>query len=359
MRNAGANMDLFKTMAKEGHEQLVVSTDPETGLNAIIAIHSTLLGPALGGCRFWHYKTFDEAAADVLRLSKAMTYKAAVNGLNLGGGKAIICARPAEKTPGLIRAFGRFVDSLAGLYVTAQDVGMTLADLDKVREVTRYAAGVPEDKGGSGDPSFMTARGIVAGMRSCLNEVFGSDSLQDRTVAVQGAGKVGRHLAGLLHQEGARLTVSDIDPARVKVVVEETGAKTSPPTRIHTESCDIFAPCAMGGVLNSASIAKLRCRIVAGSANNPLTDGADASLLHRRRILYAPDYVINAGGLINIACEMEGYQKDRAEKRVSGIADNLTHVFARSKEEKITPLEASNRMVEERLAKARTGRTGD
>jgi len=352
-------MDLFKTMAKEGHEQLVVSTDSETGMNAIIAIHSTLLGPALGGCRFWYYKTFDEAATDVLRLSKAMTYKAAVNGLNLGGGKAVICARPSEKTPGLIRAFGRFVDSLAGLYVTAQDVGMTLADLEVVREVTRYAAGVPEDKGGSGDPSLMTARGVTAGMRSCLKEVFGSDSLRDRTVAVQGLGKVGRHLAGLLHQEGARLTVSDIDPARVKVVAEETGAKVSPPARIHTESCDIFAPCAMGGVLHSATIAKLRCRIVAGSANNPLANWSDASLIHRRRILYAPDYVINAGGLINIACEMEGYQKDRAEERVSGIAGNLSHVFARAKEEKITPLEASNRIVEERLAKARAGQPGD
>lgn len=351
-------MDLFNVMAKEGHEQLVVSTDPETGLQAIISIHSTLLGPSLGGCRFWYYKTFEEAAADALRLSKAMTYKAAISGLNLGGGKAVICAKPGEKTPAMLRAFGRFVDSLAGLYVTAQDVGMTLADLEAIREVTRYAAGIPEAAGGSGDPSPMTARGVLHGMRACLKEVFGSDSFRDRTVAVQGLGKVGRHLVGLLHQEGARLIVSDLEATRMKAVASEFQAETMPSSRIHTAACDLFAPCALGGLLNSAAISKLRCRIVAGSANNPLANWADAKLLQRRRILYAPDYVINAGGLINIACEMEGYQKEKAEARVAGIAENLTRVFARAKEEKIAPLEAADRLAEERLAKARAGRSG-
>jgi leucine dehydrogenase len=351
-------MDLFKVMAKDGHEQLVVATDAETGMNAIIAIHSTLLGPSLGGCRFWYYKTFEEAAADSLRLSRAMTYKAAINGLNLGGGKAVISARPKDKKPALLRAFGRFVDSLAGLYVTAQDVGMTLSDLDVIRETTRYAAGIAEEMGGSGDPSFMTARGVLHGMRSCLKEVFGADSLRDRTVAIQGLGNVGRHLAGLLHREGARLIVSDLDAARVKAVAAETGAKTVPPSRIHASDCDIFSPCAMGGLVNRAAIQKLRCRIVAGSANNPLAHLADAKALYRRRILYAPDYVINAGGLINIACEMEGYQKNRAEERVAGIAQILTRVFARAKDEKITPLDAADRIVEERLAKARADRSG-
>lgn len=351
-------MDLFNVMAKEGHEQLVVSTDPETGLKAIISIHSTLLGPSLGGCRFWAYQSFEEAAADVLRLSKAMTYKAAISGLNLGGGKAVICARPGEKTPAMLRAFGRFVDSLAGLYVTAQDVGMTLADLEAIREVTRYAAGVPEAMGGSGDPSPMTARGVLHGMRACLKQVFGSDSFRDRTVAVQGLGKVGRHLVGLLQREGARLIVSDLDASRMKAAASEVQAETMPPNRIHTAACDLFAPCAMGGLLNSSAISKLRCRIVAGSANNPLANWADAKLLQRRGILYAPDYVINAGGLINIACEMEGYQKEKAEERVAGIAENLARVFARAKEEKITPLEAADRLAEERLAKARAGRLG-
>ncbi len=351
-------MDLFNVMAKEGHEQLVVSTDPDTGLKAIISIHSTLLGPSLGGCRFWAYKSFEEAAADVLRLSKAMTYKAAISGLNLGGGKAVICARPGEKTPAMLRAFGRFVDSLAGLYVTAQDVGMTLADLEAIREVTRYAAGIPEAMGGSGDPSPMTARGVQHGMRACLKQVFGSDSFRDRTVAVQGLGKVGRHLVGLLHQEGARLIVSDLDASRMKAAASEVQAETMPPNRIHTADCDIFAPCAMGGLLNSSAISKLRCRIVAGSANNPLANWMDAKLLQRRGILYAPDYVINAGGLINIACEMEGYQKEKAEERVAGIAENLARVFARAKEEKITPLEAADRLAEERLAKARASRSG-
>jgi leucine dehydrogenase len=351
-------MDLFNVMAKEGHEQLVVSTDPDTGLKAIISIHSTLLGPSLGGCRFWAYKSFEEAAADVLLLSKAMTYKAAISGLNLGGGKAVICARPGEKTPAMLRAFGRFVDSLAGLYVTAQDVGMTLADLEAIREVTRYAAGIPEAMGGSGDPSPMTARGVQHGMRACLKQVFGSDSFRDRTVAVQGLGKVGRHLVGLLHQEGARLIVSDLDASRMKAAASEVQAETMPPNRIHTADCDIFAPCAMGGLLNSSAISKLRCRIVAGSANNPLANWMDAKLLQRRGILYAPDYVINAGGLINIACEMEGYQKEKAEERVAGIAENLARVFARAKEEKITPLEAADRLAEERLAKARASRSG-
>jgi len=351
-------MDLFKVMAREGHEQLVISTDPETGLQAIIAIHSTLLGPALGGCRFWHYKSFDAAADDALRLSKAMTYKAAINGLNLGGGKAVICGKPAEKTPAMLRAFGRFVDSLAGLYITAQDVGMTLADLGAIRETTRYAAGIPEDQGGSGDPSPMTARGVFNGMRACLKEAFGSESFRDRTVAVQGLGKVGRKLAGLLHQEGANLILSDLDPSRVRSAASELKAKTMTPNRIHSADCDIFAPCALGGLINPAVISKLRCRIVAGAANNPLSGRADAKLLHRRKILYAPDYVINAGGLINIACELEGYQKEKAEARVAGIAENLTRIFARAKEEKITPLEAADRLAEERLSKARAGRSG-
>jgi leucine dehydrogenase len=351
-------MDLFKVMAKDGHEQLLIATDAETGLNAVIAIHSTLLGPSLGGCRFWNYKTSEEAVADALRLSRAMTYKAAISGLNLGGGKAVISARPQDKKPALLRAFGRFVDSLAGLYVTAQDVGMTLSDLDVIRETTRYAAGIAVEMGGSGDPSFMTARGVMFGMRSCLKDVDGTDSLRDRTVAIQGLGNVGRHLAGLLHREGARLIVADLNTARVQAVAAETGAKTAPPGRIHASDCDIFAPCAMGGLVNQAVIQKLRCRIVAGSANNPLAGPAEAKALHRRRILYAPDYVINAGGLINIACELEGYEKGRAEERVAGIAQNLSRVFARAKEEKITPLDAADRIVEERLAKARAGRSG-
>ena len=349
-------MDLFKVMAKEGHEQLIVSTDPETGLKAIISIHSTVLGPSLGGCRFRWYKTFEEAVADALRLSKAMTYKAAVSGLNLGGGKAVICARVQEKTPAMLRAFGRLVDSLAGLYFTAEDVGMSPADLDVVHEVTRYATGLSEEKGGGGDPAKMTAQGVLHGMRSCLREVFGSDSLRDRTVAVQGVGSVGRRLIEILHQEGARLIVSDTDPARVKSAALAVQAEVVPPAGIHAAACDIFAPCALGGVLNSGVISKLRCRIVAGSANNQLAEPSDAKRLQKRKILYAPDYVINAGGLINIACEMEGYKKERAEQQVAGIAETLSKVFARAKEERITPLEAADRTVEERLSKARVGR---
>ena len=348
-------MDLFKEMSKEGHEQLVVSTDPATGLQAIISIHSTLLGPSLGGCRFWPYKSFEAAVSDALRLSKAMTYKAAISGLRLGGGKAVICGKSSAKKPELLRAFGRFVDSLNGLYFTAEDVGMTVPDLDIVREVTRYATGVSEENGGGGDPSIMTALGVLCGMRRCLVEVFGEESFHHRTVAVQGLGKVGAHLAELLHKEGARLIVSDRDSSRAQKVASRIGARVVPPSRIVVSSCDIFSPCAMGGSLSARSIPKLKCRIIAGSANNQLAKPSDAKRLQKRKILYAPDYVISAGGVINIACEMEGYNKETAEKRVAAIADNLAGIFVRSREEGITPMEAADRTVEERLEKARSG----
>lgn len=349
-------MDLFKEMTKEGHEQVVVSTDPESGLKSIIAIHSTVLGPSLGGCRFMFYPTFEAAAADVLRLSKAMTYKAAISGLHLGGGKAVICGRPREKTPAVLRAFGRMVDSLTGLYFTAEDVGMTVSDLGVVREVTRYATGLPEEKGGGGDPSIMTARGVLQGMRRCLQEALETDSFNGKTVAVQGLGKVGMRLAEMLHGEGAVLIVSDIDPKRVRAAVSKYDAKAVSRRRIYGMECDIFSPCALGGSLNAAVIPKLRCRIVAGSANNQLAARSDAKRLQRRKILYAPDYVINAGGLINIACEMQGYDREKAENQVAGIGETLGRVFERARNERVTPLEAADRLVEERLSQARTGR---
>ena len=346
-------MDIFKEMSKEGHEQLVVSADPETGLQAIISIHSTLLGPSLGGCRFWPYKNFEAAVSDALRLSKAMTFKAAISGLNLGGGKAIICGPASIKTPELLRAFGRFVDSLNGLYFTAEDVGMTVPDLDIVREVTRYATGVSEGNGGGGDPSTMTALGVLCGMRRCLAEVSGEESFRKRTVAIQGLGKVGATLAELLHKEGAQLIVSDLDSSRAKKIASPFGAKVVSPARIVTIPCDIFSPCALGGILSARSIPKLKCRIVAGSANNQLDKPSDALRLQKRKILYAPDYVISAGGVINIACEMEKYNREKAEQRVVAISDNLAVIFARSREEGITPVEAADRMVEERLKKVR------
>lgn len=346
-------MDLFKYMASEGHEQLVVGQDRETGLSALIAIHDTTLGPALGGCRLWSYRTFEDAAMDALRLSKIMTYKAAISGLHFGGGKAVINARPQDKTPAFLRSFGRLIDSMAGLYITAEDVGMTVADLGVIKQVTRYATGTPEDQGGAGDPSIPTAIGVLHGMRRCLQEALGEDSLKDRTVALQGLGKVGMHLSHLLHQEGAHLIVTDLDRRRVAQAVKAFEAKAVSPMAIFQVPCEIFAPCALGSVLNSRTIPRLRCRIVAGAANNQLSEPADARRLFRRRILYAPDYVINAGGLIHIASELEGYDRAKVEQRTRGIAETLGRVFERAARERISPAESADRMATERIQTAR------
>lgn len=343
-------------MEDQGHEHVVVHFEPATGLRAAIAVHSTALGPALGGCRLWPYPTFAAAADDALRLARAMTYKAAMAGLHLGGGKAVIMAPPAAKTPELLRAFGRFVDALAGLYITAEDVGITISDLEQVRHTTRYVTGLPEDQGGSGDPSIMTAAGVEAGIRRCLAVAFGSDRLDGRTVAIQGVGKVGAHLAQLLHAGGAALTVADVAGDRARAVAKSLRAKVVAPEQVYETKCDVFAPCALGGVLNARTIPKLRCQIVAGAANNQLERPDDAARLARRAILYAPDYVINAGGLINIACELEGYRRESALKRVSAIPDHLQQLFDRATRERITPSEAADRTVAERLAAARDGR---
>ena len=351
-----APADLFRRMADQGHEHVAVHSDPETGLHAIIAIHSTALGPALGGCRLWPYSGFEAALRDVLLLSRAMTFKAAMAGLHLGGGKAVIMAQPGRKTPELLRAFGRFVDSLAGLYITAEDVGVTVADLETIRQTTRYATGLPEDRGGSGDPSIMTAVGVLAGMRYCLRRVFGQDGFAGRTVAIQGLGKVGSQLAKLLHDEGARLIVSDVNKTRVGAVVGSVGARAVAPAEIYKTRCDIFAPCALGSTLNPRTIPRLTCRIVAGAANNQLSTPNDARALTRRRIVYAPDYVINAGGLINIACELEGYRRDTALARVLRIPETLAAVFDRAESEKISPREAADQMVAGRIEAARGGK---
>jgi len=346
-------LDLFRYMASEGHEQLIVGHDRETGLQALIAIHDTTLGPALGGCRLWAYRTFEDAAMDALRLSKIMTYKAAISGLPFGGGKAVINARPQDKTPALLAAFGRLINSMAGLYITAEDVGMTVADLVLIKQVTRYATGVPEDQGGGGDPSVLTAIGVFHGMRRCLQEALGEDSLKDRTVAVQGLGKVGMQLAHLLHQEGANLIVTDLNRDRVSQAVKAFKAKAVSPMAIYQVPCEIFAPCALGSILNTRTIPKLRCRIVAGAANNQLSEPADGRRLNRRRILYAPDYVINAGGLIHIASELEGYDRAKVEQRTKGIAETLGRVFEYAALKKISPVEAADRMALERIRAAR------
>lgn len=347
-------MDVFERLEHFGHEQVLFCSEPSVGLRAIIAIHDTTLGPALGGVRMWTYKSEEEALEDVLRLSRAMTYKAAVAGLNLGGGKAVIMGDPrTQKSEALFRAFGRFVESLGGRYITAEDVGTTAADMEWIRMETRYVTGVP---GRSGDPSPFTAHGVYYGMKACAKVVFGSDSLANRTVVVQGAGNVARHLVEALLREGAHVYVADLFPEKAQRLCQDVGGTPVEADTVYDIPCDIFSPNALGGVLNAETIPRLRCAIVAGAANNQLQDEhADARRLHERGILYAPDYVINAGGLLNVAAELEEtYDPRRVLERASGIYDTLLRIFRIARERGILPTEAAAAIAEERIAAIRS-----
>src|SRR5581483_11069923 len=329
-------MEIFERMKSDGHEQLLFCSDRASGLQAMIAIHNTRLGPALGGCRMWPYPSFDAALSDVLRLSKAMTYKAAVAGLPLGGGKSVIWGDPKkDKTKERLIAFARQVDSLGGRYIVAEDVGIGLSDIEQIRQATRHVAGYALEQGGSGDPSPATAYGVFNGMRACLEEVFGDGSFKGRKVAIQGLGKVGYALAKLLHEAGARLYISDMDPERVAMGSRAFGADPLLGHEIYRVECDIFSPCAMGGFISERTIPRLSAPIVAGAANNQLEDAKAAALLAERKILYAPDYVINAGGLINISDELLGYSKERAYQKVARIYDQLKAVFSLAKQQSI------------------------
>jgi leucine dehydrogenase len=354
-------MDVLKEMQRGGHEQVVFCQDDASGLRAVIAIHSTLLGPALGGVRMWPYASPDEALRDVLRLARAMTYKAAVAGLPVGGGKAVIIGDPKRvKTESLLRAFGRAVEGLGGRYLTAEDVGMTVGDMEVVRKETRHVTGTSEKAGGSGDPSYLTAKGVFYAIEACLREVCGDPSVQNRTVAIQGVGKVGYQLAELLATAGARLIIADADAQRAMLARREFEAWRVEPDEILQAECDVLAPCALGGVLNRKTIPKLRCRAIAGAANNQLEDQADAGRLAERRILFAPDYVINAGGIINIAVGLQsgrkGYDRAKAERLVKRIPVTLQEVFGSARAQGITTVQAADRMAEARLEEARTKR---
>ncbi|SRR5579884_74413 len=347
-------MNLFEQMKTDGHEQILFCSDPASGLQAIIAIHDTRLGPALGGCRMWPYPNFDAALTDVLRLSKAMTYKAAMADLPLGGGKSVIWGdSKKEKSEAKLIAFAKQVASLGGRYIVAEDVGIGLADIERMHEVMPHAAGLPEEKGGSGDPSPATAYGVFCGMRAALEERFGDGSFQGRKIAIQGIGKVGYALALLLHKAGAKIAVCDMDPERVAAICKVTGADPYLGHEIYRVECDIFAPCAMGGFMNERTIPRLSCEIVAGAANNQLENAKAAMLLKDRNILYTPDYVLNAGGLINIAEELHGYSKERATKKIESIYDRLKEVFALAQKESILPSEAADRLAEARLARGK------
>ncbi len=340
-------MSVFKLLAEHDHEQVVFTHEPAANYRGIIAIHNTALGPALGGTRLWNYESDEEALIDVLRLARAMTYKAAVAGLNLGGGKSVIIGDP--KTPRrelIFRAHGRAVESLKGRYITAEDVGTTVEDMDYVHMETSYVVGIA---GRSGDPSPVTAYGVYRGMKACAEVVYGSPSLRGKQVAVQGLGNVGFHLCENLHVEGAHLFVTDIDEQKMQRAVSKFRAEAVLPEEIYDVNADIFAPCALGGILNPETIPRLRVRIVAGGANNQLADEEQDNALQARDILYAPDYVLNAGGLINVYSELVGWAPERAKRKAGEIHDSLLQIFELAREEGVTTSEAADRVAERRI----------
>ncbi|MCC6318555.1 MAG: Glu/Leu/Phe/Val dehydrogenase [Gemmatimonadaceae bacterium] len=330
-----------------GHEQLVLCHDKASGYRGIIAIHDTTLGPALGGTRFWQYQSDNDAIVDALRLSRGMTYKNAVAGLNLGGGKAVIIGdNRTVKREMIFRAHGRFVESLGGRYVTAEDVGTSTADMDFVHMETDYVAGLATR---SGDPSPVTARGVFRAIQAAARQRWGSDEVAGRTVAVQGLGHVGTYLCRELHAQGAKLVVTDIDPNRVKRAVEEFGAAVVELDQIYSVQADIFAPCALGGILNDDTIPALKVEIVAGAANNQLLEERHGVEIEKRGILYAPDFVANAGGVINVYSELAGWTSQRALRKADEIYDTTLGVFEIAREHGIPTYEAADRLAERRL----------
>lgn len=345
-------MGVFEHIDGDGYEQIVYCSDDSSGLKAIIAIHSTALGPALGGTRFYPYETEEQALIDVLRLSKGMTYKAAAAGLDLGGGKGVIIGDPRRiKSEELLRAYGRFVETLGGRYITAEDVGTALEDMDTVRRESRWVTGCSKTYGGSGDPSPVTAYGVLQGIKACALEVFGDANLKGRTVALQGVGKVGHALCGYLVEEGADVTIADIDVDNLGKAVADFGVKTTPLDTVHAQETDIFAPCALGGGINDDTISALRCKIIAGAANNQLAREEHGDKLRDMGILYAPDFVINAGGLINVEDELRGYDRVRAMSRVDSIYKALQLIFTMSRERNISTARAAIEYAEDRIRK--------
>ncbi|KGR78377.1 Glu/Leu/Phe/Val dehydrogenase dimerization domain-containing protein [Ureibacillus manganicus] len=350
-------MEIFKYMEKYDYEQLVFCQDQTSGLKAIIAIHDTTLGPALGGVRMWPYATEDEAVEDALRLARGMTYKNAAAGLNLGGGKTVIIGDPSkDKNEEMFRALGRFIQGLNGRYITAEDVGTTEADMDLIHEETNYVTGISPTFGSSGNPSPVTAYGVFLGMKASVKEAFGSDSLKGIRVAVQGLGNVAYALCDYLHQEGAELIVTDINKKAVERVVSNFGARAVQPDEIYKQEAEVFSPCALGAIINDETIPQLKAKVIAGSANNQLKESRHGNVLHEKGIIYAPDYVINAGGVINVADELYGYNRDRAMKRVETIYDSLSKIYAISKEQNIPTYLAANKLAENRIARVAKSR---
>lgn len=343
---------VIEKMALNEHEQVVFCHDKASGLKAIIAIHNTTLGPALGGTRMWNYKNETEALNDVLRLSRGMTFKASISGLNLGGGKAVIIGDSyTQKSEALFRRFGKFVDSLGGKYITAEDVGISPKDMEYVNMETNHVSGLPITLGGSGDPSPVTAYGVYMGMKAAAKEQFGKDSLEGLKVTVQGVGHVGETLVKHLTEEGAKVTISDINQERVQEVAKKYGTEVVEGDAIYDVDMDIYAPCALGATVNNDTIARLKCSIIAGAANNQLLDENEhGMLLKNRDVLYAPDFLINAGGLINVYREVEGISQERAMELTENIYNTTLDIFKKAKTDDITTHQAALALAESRIA---------
>ena len=340
----------------EGYKKVVRCEDHASGLRAFISVHDTTLGPALGGVRMWSYVSEQQAFTDVNRLAKSMTYKSAVAGINVGGGKAVIIGDPQQdKSEALLRALGRFIDTFDGLYIAGEDVGTTVEDLCIVRQETPFVGGVSRDLGSSGNPAPFTALGVFLGMRACLEQQRGAADFRGVRIAVQGCGNVARSLCQHLHAAGAVLIVTDTMPERAQALAQQYNARCVAPETIYDVACDIYAPCALGGVLNDDTIPRLRCQIVAGSANNQCLTDDHGEALHGRGILYAPDFVINAGGVINIAAELapEGYDEARARAKVHGIYETVHNVLAMAEQEHLPTYRAALVLAERRLAMGR------
>jgi leucine dehydrogenase len=340
-------MEIFELVQEGGHEQVVFCSEPSCGYKGIIAIHDSTLGPALGGTRFWNYESDSDAVIDVLRLSKGMTYKAAVAGLNLGGGKSVIIGDPRTmRREAIFRAHGRFVESLKGRYITAEDVGTSVDDMEFVHMETEHVTG---RAGTSGDPSPVTAFGTYRGIKAAAMEKFGSDSLRGKTISVQGLGHVGYHLCNHLVLEGANLIVTDIDEQRVRNVVDEFNVEAVSPDKIYGVEADIYAPCALGATVNDRTLDQLQVQVIAGAANNVLAEERHGDLLHERGILYAPDYVINAGGLINVYGELNGWSAERSMRKAGEIYTTLLQLFELARENGLPTYRAADRLAERRI----------
>jgi len=346
---------VFELMEEDDFEQVVFSYDEESGLKSIICIHDTTLGPALGGTRMWNYDSEEEALIDVLRLARGMTYKAAAAGLNLGGGKAVVIGDAEEdKSEALWRSFGRYVQSLNGRYITAEDVNTTVEDMAYVNEETEYVTGLP---GTSGDPSPVTALGTFEGIKASAEEVYGSTDLSGKKVTVQGVGSVGYYLCQHLYEAGAKIIVTDIKEERINRVQQDFDVEAVDPDEIYSVDCDIFAPSALGAVINDDTIPQLKCDIICGAANNVLAEDRHGDILDEKDILYAPDYVVNAGGLINVYQELHGYDKEKALERARGIFDNVKKVLNIAKRDNIPTYKAADIMAEERIEKMKNVRS--